>query len=119
MAKLNFDLIKIGKDAENELYKAFEEAATEVRDTAKNKAPQRTGKLKESIKMKEKNYTNGSRSINVGPEVDYGFFVEVGANDKPPVPYMRRAFLEKRDKMARKMEKAAKDVIDKYNRTTN
>ena len=115
MGKLKFDLIKIGEEAQAELFKAFEDAAEDLMNEAKRNAPISTGKLKNSITKKTLTNKKGSKLMAVGPDLDYGFFVEVGANDKAPRPFMGRAYISKRDKLARDMIKAANDVISKHN----
>lgn len=67
-------------------------AARQVRDIARTLAPERSGRLKESI---EATGTRGGalvagKSLNadIGPTVFYGHMVEGGTVKQPPQPYM-------------------------------
>jgi HK97 gp10 family phage protein len=120
MAKLNFDLVQISKEAEAEFYKALESGATKLVSDAKANAPISTGKLRTSINTKNITTKKGERMMAVGPDkIDYAFYVEVGANSKAPNPFMRKSFMTNRDKIARAMETAANNIVKKHNSKTS
>jgi len=119
MSNINIskDISKLSRNTQR-LIKAFslenrkpilKEAATIFEKSAKNKAPSKTGKLKDSISVQE-----GKAVVFVGPAAAYGRHVEYGTQYNNARPFMRPAFVSGRDAVAKKIEKGFKELLKKY-----
>lgn len=102
-AELELESARVGRDVSA----AVRESAGRVRDDARDRAPVRTGTLRDSIGADI--YGDG-RSIGmtavVGPEAPYGLFVERGTSKMAPEPFMGPAL----DAEAPQLERAIAEI---------
>jgi HK97 gp10 family phage protein len=85
--------VNINKDALNGLVNNFLDKTGEVLVTeSKRLCPVKTGKLQESIEIKEKDYgnsLNSDKKVTVGTSVPYSIFVELGTRRMSPKSFLR------------------------------
>lgn len=89
-------VVDLRRDAEAEAVRTAEQ----VRDRARTLAPKVTGRLANSIEVRQE---RGGAEISVG--VDYGAAVEFGARRRPPKPYLRPALAEAAQEFGRGMRR--------------
>jgi len=77
-----------------EINKSLDKIGEEFVNTAKNKVPVATGKLKESIKYDKDSIT---KEINLGSDLDYAIYVELGTKNMPPQSFLRSTLYEGKD----------------------
>lgn len=102
MAELEFDTVEI-RSLERDIEVGTEHARKQVRNTIRKGAfeieargkigcPYRTGNLRNSIST---DFIGSNRDVaqaEIGPEANYGWFVEGGTEKQAPQPYMGPAF---------------------------
>jgi HK97 gp10 family phage protein len=81
-------------------------AGIETQNLARTVAPVDTGALRASISVDTPTFDGASVSIEVGPEVNYGAFVEFGTSRASAQPYMIPAA----DQVTPRLEKALADL---------
>jgi HK97 gp10 family phage protein len=80
------------RDARSKAYDAVRTFAFKIERSAKQRAPVDTGALRNSINTTVSSMASGSASAEVGPEVRYGGWVELGTHRTAPQPYLGPAF---------------------------
>lgn len=91
-------------------------AAEKIADDAGRLAPERTGRLSESIEIKRLEITKDKIRIGVGPvgeDVFYWYFVEYGTAKMSAQPYLRPAFDENKDAVKREIIKEINNIIQR------
>lgn len=102
MADLVFDTTEIRR-LEQDIAVASSAAEKQVRDTVRRGAfeiqargrvlcPVRTGNLRNSISVDFRGSNAHVAQAEIGPEANYGGFVELGTERQAPQPYMGPAF---------------------------
>jgi len=103
-------------EAEKILSEATREAAEIVLTAAKNTAPVQTGKLKNSLNLKEmkirKSGAKGWRLATTGKDVKYAFSVDAGTSKMPARPFMRNAFDNNEQKVKDKINEIVTNKIE-------
>lgn len=90
-------LERIGDEvATDGVRKALFAAAEPIRDSAEDKAPEKSGFLKDNIIIVEVDTSRHGAAVDVGPHEDafYGLFQELGTEDHAAQPFLRPAFDE-------------------------
>lgn len=95
---------KIKAELRDALAKALDESGKVVRDIAKANAPYRTGNLYRSITSK----MNGETEVQIGSDVEYAAYVELGTSRMKAKPYLKRAADDNRDQIGAIFEKYLK-----------
>jgi len=93
-------LKELDRNVRLSLPEAAEEAAKLMVSTAKEKAPVRTGKLRNGIQQKAGDRTANSATEVVFNDVFYSNFIEYGTRKMRKRPFMRPAFDEAQRQMA-------------------
>lgn len=92
---------------------ALKKAAETVLDSAKDKVPIDTGKLKDTLDIGKVKTKDGVKYIEVGitkgdnSEIYYGKFIEWGTSKRPATPYLQPAYEEN----IRKVEEIIKQEL--------
>lgn len=84
----NSEAVKAAKDQAVEA--ALEEIGQIAEGYAKVLCPVDTGRLRNSI-THQVGKTGGKHSVAIGTAVEYGKYVEVGASNRSPKPYLKPA----------------------------
>lgn len=86
-------------------------AAEVVREEAKQRAPVRTGNLRDHIDVEIAKTQPHKAEVHVGPtkEAFYGMFIEAGTSKMPARPYLRPAL----DAASQQATEAARDTLRK------
>lgn len=96
------DMGKAGARVENE---ALKKAGEVILNEAKNNAPQKTGKLKEGLKVSSVRKKNDNKYVLVGIQkgdnsnIFYGKFLEFGTSKMPAKPFMAPAYESKKEEV--------------------
>jgi len=77
----------------NSISEAFESAATEIEIAAQTECPVDTGNLQESIRHETTN-EGEEHSAQVGTDVEYGLYVELGTKKMAAQPFLRPALYD-------------------------
>lgn len=91
------EIISTLQDMENEASKILLSAVKKGGDIAlsdaKRNCPVDTGRLKSSLKLNEKKFSNtkATASVDYDKSLRYGVGVELGTNGRQPNPFMRKA----------------------------
>jgi HK97 gp10 family phage protein len=105
MDELMQKLEEMGNKAGKIQNEALKKAAETVLDSAKEKVPVDTGKLKDTLDMSTVKTKNGEKYIEVGitkgdnSEIFYGKFIEWGTSQRPATPYLQPAYEENQNKI--------------------
>lgn len=78
------------------LLKSVVAGALIVQNSAKRKAPYKTGNLRRSIHIEPRVSNRGMAAVEVGTNVEYGHYLEFGTRYMAARPYLRPALDENR-----------------------
>lgn len=78
------------------LLRAVVAGALIVQNSAKRKAPYKTGNLRRSIHIEPRGVSRGAASVEVGTNVEYAHYLEFGTRYMAARPYLRPALDENR-----------------------
>lgn len=110
------NLDKLEKAIVDEIEDIIKKAAEKIRDEAKEKVPELTGKLKDPIEIKTLEIKKDEIKIGIGPvgdDVFYWFFVEYGTSKMEAQPYLRPAFDNNKKAVEKEIAKGLQKLIRK------
>ncbi len=117
MDELMQKLEEIGNKAGKIQNEALKKAAETVLDSAKEKVPVDTGKLKDNLDISKVKTKNGEKYIEVGitkgdnSEIFYGKFIEWGTSQRPATPYLQPAYEENQNKIKEIIKQELKEGL--------
>jgi HK97 gp10 family phage protein len=117
MEELMQRLEEMGNKAGKIQNEALKRAAETVLDSAKEKVPVDTGKLKDTLDMSTVKTKNGEKYIEVGitkgdnSEIFYGKFIEWGTSQRPATPYLQPAYEENQNKIKEIIKQELKEGL--------
>jgi len=100
MDELMKKLEEMGNKAGRIQNNALKTAAETVLESAKDKVPVDTGKLKDTLGISKVKTKDGAKYIEVGitkgdnSDIYYGKFIEWGTSQRPATPYLQPAYEE-------------------------
>ncbi|WP_330391310.1 HK97-gp10 family putative phage morphogenesis protein [Peptoclostridium litorale] len=103
-------LEQLGKKGAQIENNALKKAGEIVKESIESRAPKRTGKLKESIKVSKIKTKEGQKIVEVGPDGDgfYGKFLEFGTTKMAAQPFMGPGFEAVKDEAAEAIKEEIK-----------
>lgn len=104
-AKLQKLAAAVGKKGSRVAVRA---GALVVLNSAKEKAPYRTGTLRRSLEMED---GPGDTEVTVGTDLEYAPYVEFGTSRMGAQPFLRPAFDENQDEVYREIGDALEDLL--------
>lgn len=97
---------KIAEQASSKLEAAVTVGAMKVQNSAKYKAPYKTGNLRSSIHTAPESSSSDEVVVRVGTDVIYAAAQEFGTATIPPHPYLRPALDSNRAEVKREIKRA-------------
>jgi HK97 gp10 family phage protein len=105
-------LNRLGREISEAVVPATLQAAQVLQTAIQQRAPVRTGRLRDSILVEITEQTPNRVEVEVGPTVPYADDVEFGTSRSPAQPYLRPAIDENLQAVTDALAKSLQQILD-------